>query len=273
MPELPDVEIARRRLARALDGATVSAARSSDRRVLRPSTPSAFSRALAGRRVRDVGRRGKWLRVSFDGGVLVFSHLGMSGWWVVRDVDAPREPFERARIDVTRRGRAASVRYVDPRRFGRLVVAREDLDVWRELGPDPLLDSLDAGALARRVAERRRSIKESLMDQTIVAGVGNILATEALWRARIDPRSPSRALSRADVAALARCVRAEIRKELRARESAKDDEWSDAFAVYGREGEPCPRCGAPIARVVLGGRGTSFCKRCQRRLSADTIRK
>jgi formamidopyrimidine-DNA glycosylase len=103
------------------------------------------------------------------------------------------------------------------------------------------------------------------MDQTILAGLGNILVTEALWRARIDPRSRGDALSRADVVELARALGSELRRELAVREAAKDGEWEDVFSVYGRTGQPCPRCGAPIRRIVLSGRGTTFCPRCQAR--------
>ncbi|HEY1957901.1 MAG TPA: bifunctional DNA-formamidopyrimidine glycosylase/DNA-(apurinic or apyrimidinic site) lyase [Polyangiaceae bacterium] len=263
MPELPDVEIVRRKLASVLEGAKVTSASSDDRRILRPAAPSAFTRALVGRRVVGIDRRGKWLRVRLDDGARVFSHLGLTGWWVARPPEAPPERFERARIDVARGKRRASVRYVDPRRFGRLLAAREDIEPWRELGPDPLLDGLDARALSEAVGERRRAIKEVLMDQSIVAGVGNILATEALWRARIDPRTPTSRLAPRDIASLSRAVRAEIQKELRARE-AGGEEWHDDFAAYGRAGKPCRRCGASFVRVVLGGRGTIFCPHCQR---------
>jgi formamidopyrimidine-DNA glycosylase len=103
------------------------------------------------------------------------------------------------------------------------------------------------------------------MDQSVLAGIGNILATEALWRARIDPRSRSDALSRADVGKLARALLAEIRRELGVRAAAESDDWRDVFSVYGRGGEPCPRCGTTVASVVIGGRITAFCKQCQRR--------
>src|SRR3954447_16181659 len=117
MPEIPDVEVARRKLDRWIAGATISAAHSSDRRVLRPHAPSALPRALVGRSVRDVERRGKWIRVELGDGGRLFSHLGMTGDWVRRDAGAPAERFERARIDVTRGSESSSVRYVDSRRF------------------------------------------------------------------------------------------------------------------------------------------------------------
>ena len=178
MPELPDVEIARRRLDHVLRGATITRAHSADRRILRPKAPSALSQATEGRTVRDVSRRGKWLKVLLDDGGRLFSHLGMTGWWVERDASAPTERSERARIDVAREdGRNASARYLDSRRFGRLIVADRDIDEWSTLGPDPLVDGIDATALAATLAKSRRAIKDVIMDQTILAGVGNILAT------------------------------------------------------------------------------------------------
>jgi formamidopyrimidine-DNA glycosylase len=264
MPELPDVEIARRRLKKTLVGATIRRAHSDDRRVLRPGSPRAFGRALVGRTVRDVGRRGKWLRIVLDDGSRLFSHLGMSGWWVAVEIDSPRRPSERARIDVARKnGRAASIRYLDGRRFGRLIVARDDIEEWGALGPDPFLDGIDRTRLAKSFARRRTAVKSLLMDQEVLAGIGNILATEALWRARIDPRSPSSSLSRSEVGALARAIEATIRQELVARGSADEDAWEDAFSVYGRAGAPCPRCGTTIQRTIVGGRTTAFCRRCQ----------
>jgi formamidopyrimidine-DNA glycosylase len=264
MPELPDVEYIRRRLQRALAGATIVAARSTDRRVLRPEAPSAFGRALVGRAVREVDRRGKWLRLVLDDGGRLFSHLGMTGWWVEIDPEGPQQPSERARIDAAGPGgRAVSVRYLDARRFGRLIASSGDIPEWRALGPDPLADGVDAQRLAGPFARRRRAVKEVLMDQSVLAGIGNILATEALWHARIDPRSRSDALSRADAASVARGLRTALRREIAAREASEGDSWTDAFAVYGRAGEPCPRCGEPIARVVLGGRTTAFCRSCQ----------
>ncbi|HEY8038240.1 MAG TPA: DNA-formamidopyrimidine glycosylase family protein [Polyangiaceae bacterium] len=249
MPELPEVEHARRCLQRWLLDAEVT---------------RAFARPLVGRRVLEVTRRGKWVRVALSEGVLLFSHLGMTGRWVRRPSSAPRERWERGRIDAG----DVSARYVDPRRFGKLVVARRDIPAWRQLGPDALEGGLDAGWLAGELARRSRTIKEALMDQGLLAGVGNILATEALWNARLDPRSRTDALSRTEVRAVARGLRAAIAHGLAMQDGDEAAYVQDAgagnpFRVYGRAGEACTRCGVTLKRVVLGGRGTTFCPGCQ----------
>jgi formamidopyrimidine-DNA glycosylase len=264
MPELPDVEKVRRDLDAWTRGAKIVAAHSADRRILRPRAPSAFGRALVGKTVRDVARRGKWLRIELDDGTRLFSHLGMTGWWVASDdaiAEAPR--FERARIDLSRRAERSSIRYVDSRRFGRLIVSKEDIPEWRELGPDPLANGIDLRAFGATLAKRRRSIKDVLMDQTVLAGIGNILATEALWHARIDPRSRASALSASDAKAIVRGLRTAIDRELAARDVPTGADWRDVFFAYGHTGDPCPRDRTPFVRVVQAGRTTTFCKRCQ----------
>lgn len=264
MPELPDVEIARRRLERSLRGAKIRAARCDDRRLLRPGSPRQFSSALTGRSVREVSRRGKWLRVLLDDGTRLFSHLGMTGEWVEADGATAVRRSERARIDVAGGKRAPrSVLYLDSRRFGRLVVSGDDIHDWTELGPDPLADGIDLGRFAALLARKRGAIKAVLMDQSVLAGIGNIIATEALWRARLDPRAPSHELSRATVGRLARALRAEIAHELRLREAHDGDYRQQSFAVYGNSGEPCKRCGTTVARTVIGGRTTAYCPGCQ----------
>jgi len=209
-------------------------------------------------------RKGKWLRLDVEGGGRVFSHLGMTGDWVRVPAGAPEQPFERARIDVLRLGRMSSVRYVDARRFGRLIATNDDLPEWTALGPDPLEDGLDVRHLSKAFAKSRRAVKEILMDQRVVAGVGNILATEAMWMARIDPRSRGASLALADTRAIAKGVRRAIALELAERKKYGAAPL-DSFFVYGRAGEPCPRCGTILSSIVLGGRTTVFCGTCQLR--------
>src|SRR5882672_903004 len=262
MPELPDVEIARQDLGRWVVGATVTAAYCGDPYLARPTSPRVFERTLVGRTVDSVQRKGKWLRLVLDDGGRLFSHLGMTGEWVHVAIDAPEERFERARIDVTRGGRSSSVRYIDTRRFGRLIAARRDVLEWTSLGPDPVADGIDLNVLSKVFAERRRPVKEILMDQRVLAGIGNILATESLWIARVDPRSLGRSLRPGDVRAIARGIRRAIGREL-ARRRRHRTRAADSFFVYGHAGEPCPRCGTQLESITLGGRTTVLCRRCQ----------
>ncbi len=190
----------------------------------------------------------------------------MTGKWVLRALDAPGERFERARLDTQKR----SIRYVDPRLFGTLQGARGDVApaAWTALGPDALVDGVDAARLHARLSRIARSIKEALLDQTIVAGVGNIQAAEALWRARINPMRAASSLSPAEVRALARAVEASIRDTL-ARDEAPEITYveepgaDNPFDVYGKHGEPCPRCRTRLQRIIQGGRSTVYCPRCQ----------
>jgi formamidopyrimidine-DNA glycosylase len=164
------------------------------------------------------------------------------------------------------------VRYVDPRIFGRFVVVSgdgADLPVWSALGPDPLVDGIDVDALHAKLAKRKLPIKPTLLDQTVLAGVGNIQATEALFTARVDPRRPARDLSRKEVAALARGIKETIDKTLKLQDApvityVEEAGAENPFIIYGHEGEPCPRCKRPLSKMILGGRGTVFCAHCQR---------
>jgi formamidopyrimidine-DNA glycosylase len=267
MPELPEVELARRGLARWLAGATVEHVRVWDARVVKPSAKALT--AIGGARIARVERRGKWLRVALanDERVL-FAHLGMTGEWMQTKGDAPRERFERVRIDVRRNGRARSVRYLDMRMFGRVVVAKEDIASWTELGPDPLADGIDARALHEKLRARKKTIKEAMLDQRLLAGVGNILAIESLWRARVSPRARTNALTLAEVRAIARGLGATIRRTIAAQKGERaayvNAGAPSPFLIYDLKGEPCPRCKTSIERAVIGGRSTYFCPTCQR---------
>jgi formamidopyrimidine-DNA glycosylase len=273
VPELPEVEHARRTLEEWMLRGHIDFVSVQDARILDDGTkPAAVVRAVTGARVVAIQRRGKWLRIELDSGVRVFSHLGMTGKWVLaRPVDATLK-FEKVRFDVSAARKKRSVRYLDPRLFGRFVVAAKkdaDLPAWSALGPDPLLDGIDVGALQAKLATRKLAIKPVLLDQTVLAGVGNIQATEALFDARIDPRRPARGLSRKEVSALARAISRSIAKTIALQDGPTIQYVEEAgapnpFLVYGNEGTPCPRCKRPLAKMVLGGRGTVFCPHCQR---------
>jgi formamidopyrimidine-DNA glycosylase len=277
LPELPEVEVARKNLERWLKRASVTRVELSPRVFVASGVGRAptFAKTLRGHALQRVERRGKWMRLVFDGDLVLFSHLGMTGKWVLRAHDDPPQRFERARLDSAKR----SVRYVDPRLFGTLQGAHGEAapSAWSALGPDALTDGIDGERLHARLSRISRSIKEALLDQAILAGVGNIQAAEGLWRAKLNPERPARSLSPAEVRALARGLDGSIRDTL-AREDAPEITYveepgaDNPFDVYGKHGEPCPRCRTTLVRLVQGGRSTVFCPRCQPRRAARRAR-
>jgi formamidopyrimidine-DNA glycosylase len=260
MPELPEVEFARRSLSRWLDGRTIVEAAIPPSRITR-----GLSLNVKGARVNGVDRRGKWLRIRLSTGTL-FSHLGMTGKWVRREPGAPDDRFQKARLDV----KDASVRYLDPRLFGRLIlVGGKTIPEWEAMGTDLLeMKRIDAAPFARS----SRSIKETLLDQSRFAGVGNIQAAEALWRARIHPRRKASSLSPKEWSALLKGMHQSIAYTLAQEDGdeityVEEPNSDNPFKVYARQGEPCPRCKKKLKRIVQGGRSTVFCPKCQTRRS------
>jgi formamidopyrimidine-DNA glycosylase len=276
VPELPEVEITARNLRRWAVGRRIerAEAESTARYVFRPSTPARFAREVADHRVDSVKRIGKQLLVTLagEGGPLgLVLHLGMTGKWLRRRSGEPGPALVKARFFLDD---GHVLHYRDPRLFGRLRLvpgARFDaLPELRELGPDPLEDGIDVAWLAGRLARIARPVKVAIMDQALLPGVGNILASEALFRARVDPRRAARELSRAEVKRLAAAVLESVQCTID-REDGPEIEYVEEpgspnpFLVYDREGEPCPRCRkGRIARDVQAQRSTYFCPRCQR---------
>jgi formamidopyrimidine-DNA glycosylase len=260
MPELPELEHTRRKLERWMLGATIVEAVAHDTRAVKPK-PKAFVRGVVGRTIEAVERRGKWLRLRFDDGTLMFAHLAMTGWFEPSTPGAMALRFERVRFDVRRGNEMARVSYVDARRWGGMALTREDTPTWKKLGPDPLIEGIDAKRLIVKLAKRQRSIKEVLLDQTLLAGVGNIQAIEALWKAKIDPRSRASALKPNEVKAIASGLKWSITRTLKDLE--KDEAGEGPWKIYGKKGTPCPRCKTLLTRIELGGRTTTFCKGCQ----------
>ena len=277
MPELPEVEIAARNLRAWTKGRAVDAVEvdRGARYVFRPAGPAAFARAVTGARFRSIRRIGKNLLVSLEkdrAPLGLLAHLGMTGKWLLRDVAADRAPrFSRARF---RLDDGSVLHYCDMRLFGRLRVVPggrfEDVPEIAALGPDPIEAGIDPDRLHASLARSRLPVKVRILDQRLLPGVGNIQASEALFRARIDPRRRSESLSRREAGAIADAVLASVRESI-AREEGPEITYveepgsENPFLVYGREGERCPRCRrAAIARVVQAQRSTYFCPRCQR---------
>jgi formamidopyrimidine-DNA glycosylase len=276
VPELPEVETIRSRLAPGLNGRRIERVEISDARLTRPELPEAVAAELQGERIADVRRRGKYLIFAFESGRHLLVHLRMSGSFQHPAADGP-DPHRRAVVTLDD---GSDVIYRDVRRFGTwLVLEPGELDTYLEsrLGEEPLEDAFTPRGLGRRLAGRRAPIKAALLDQRSAAGLGNIYADEALWRAQLHPLRPAGGLTAPELRRLHRGVRDALavgiaRQGSTLRDYRLPDGTSGAmqheFKVYGRAGEPCDRCGTPIEKIRAGGRGTSYCPGCQR-LDAD----
>ena len=277
MPELPEVEHAARTLRAWLGGRTIRRARATETRIFRGGSPGDFERLLPGRRLERIERRGKYLLLTFDGGLGLLSHLGMTGKWVRRSPSprtgrrpVPRHSHARLLLDDD-----SALHYVDPRLFGQLLLVQSgavaDLPVIRALGPDALLDGVDAARLHAVLARSARPVKVALLDQSVLAGVGNIYATEALFRAGVHPARPSRSLTLEETTRLAEGVRFVL--DLAIAALPPDEEIAylsqrrgveNRFVIYNHMSAPCPRCGRALESAVLGGRTSTYCPGCQR---------
>ena len=274
MPELPEVETIRRRLAPAVEGRRVTELRIDDPRWCLPLDPPAVVEAVAGRRVEQLGRRGKYLVWELEDEVFLLMHLRMTGTLLLDPADDP--PYERVRFVLG--GGGHEVRFCDPRRFGtgELALGRPALEAFFDarLGIEPLGDGLSGAALRRLARGRTAPVKAFLLDQRRIAGVGNIYADEALFRARVHPLRPAGRLTRAQWDAVVEGVRGALTAGLAAGGATIDDfrdadgapgAFQDEFLVHRRAGEPCPVCGGEIVKFVAAGRGTYACERCQPR--------
>jgi formamidopyrimidine-DNA glycosylase len=271
MPELPEVEHAARSLRAWLTGVPIAHVAAAATRVFRGGHLRAFRSGLPGRTLERVERRGKVLLLSFDGGVGLLAHLGMTGKWLRRLPDArgPGPRHSRARLALAD---GSVVHYCDPRMFGRIAIhgAAEltTLPEVQSLGPDPLAGGIDAATLHAALARTSRPVKVALLDQRVLAGIGNIYATEALFVARVHPAREARSLSRREVGRTARALDAVLAAALTrlGGEMAYLSEGAhvdNPFSIYDRAGEPCPRCRRPLEKVTLGGRTSAYCAGCQ----------
>ena len=274
MPELPEVETVRTRLAPALTGRRLERVEIVDPRLTRPFDRIEIARELEGERVAKVDRRGKYLIVRFESGRALLIHLRMTGA-VLTGAAAAAEDDQHRRAVVSLDDGSA-IAYRDVRRFGTwLLLEPSEVDPYIDarVGPEPLAESYRARDLAAKLAGRRAPVKAALLDQRTVAGVGNIYADEALWRARIHPLRPASALDLDEVKTLYRAVRTALRNGIARQGSTLRDyrlpdggsgSMQHEFKVYGRGGEPCERCGTPIDKIRVAGRGTWYCPSCQR---------
>jgi formamidopyrimidine-DNA glycosylase len=281
MPELPEVETVARDLRPRIVGATIVDARSSWARTLRTHDPLAFAAGVVGRTVTAVGRRGKMVVVELSGGAALTIHLKMTGQLFVVPSSAPVDPYVRLVLELAD-GR--ELRFRDIRKFGRIGLygrdpqtgeLRTELDgvpTFGGLGPEPLDAEFRLADFRRNFRRRKARLKSLLLDQSFLAGVGNIYADEALWSARLHPLRTANSLRPPDERRLYLAIRAILAEAIERRGSSVDDytapdgdgDMQERLAVYQRTGEPCLRCGRPIRRIVVGGRATHFCSWCQR---------
>ncbi len=282
MPELPEVEVLVRHLRRVLRRKTIRAIQVHRAKVLRPTSERELTRVLAGARFQSLSRRGKYLLFHFhspmvDKVVTVLGHLGMTGrMYVARPEDSL--PKHAAVVIELNRGKFI---YEDTRYFGRFTL---DLSSLAELGPEPLSGKFSEKDFARALKRSRRPIKVKLLDQSLIAGVGNIYASEALFRAAISPKRPANKLSCAQTGTLIQAIRDVLVEAIACgstvplnftpgrtdglfyfgRAAGASDYYTERLRVYNRAGKPCVNCGFPIRRLVQSARSTFFCAHCQK---------
>lgn len=277
MPELPEVETTRRGLLNTLQGARIDHAVVRERRMRQPIS-RALPQCVAGLTIRAITRRAKYLLIDCGAGTLII-HLGMSGrLWLVDHTSCDRPPQKHDHFDLVL-ANGKTVRLRDARRFGLVLWhPLQSGDVMQHpllasLGPEPLSDDFNGAAIYRATRNRSAAIKLVIMDSHTVVGVGNIYASEALFRARVSPRIAARRLTRARCDALAAAIRETLSAAITAGGSSiRDYVGSDGmagnfqsnFAVYDRAGEPCGVCGTPIKKLLQGQRSTFYCPVCQR---------
>ena len=278
MPELPEVETVRAGLERWVTGRTISAVEVHHPRAVRRHLPGSahFAAVLTGRTIRGARRRGKYLWLPLDSGDAILAHLGMSGQLLCQPAATPDETHLRVRLRFT--DGDPELRFVDQRTFGGMAVSAGGVDLPPEIAHiarDPLDPEFSDPAFSAAIRARHTEVKRALLDQTLVSGIGNIYADEALWRARLHGARPTDGLTRPAVAGLLGHVRAVLSAAitdggtsfdaLYVNVNGESGYFDRALNVYGREGEPCPRCGAPIRREAFMNRSSYSCPRCQPR--------
>jgi len=278
MPELPEVETVRLGLTEWVVGRKIKSVDVLHPRAVRRHAAGGadFAAALAGRTVTAVRRRGKYLWFALDSGDAILGHLGMSGQMLVVDRSRPPGPHLRVRFAFTDRG--PELRFVDQRTFGGLLLSPGGADLPAEIAHialDPFDPKFDPAAVVAALARRRGGIKRALLDQTLISGIGNIYADEALWRSRLHGERDAAALSRRAALGLLTNVSDVMAEALRhggtsfdalyVNVNGESGYFDRSLAVYGREGEPCLRCGAAIRREPFMNRSSYSCPRCQRR--------
>ena len=260
MPELPEVEEAMQRLRKAVEGKTIARAKALHPAIAR-QFPDSTARRLRQRRIVRIVRRGKHQLLHLDSGATIHAHFRMNGDWMLTRVSDPVDRFTRAWIELTDGTR---IELSDSRALSALSLHGKGEDPLPALGMEANDPALDATFLKGALKAKRGPIKPALMDQKVIAGLGNIYAAESLWRAKISPRAVASSLSKARLERLATAIHDVLEAENRPPGRYTDDVERARFGVYDREGEACSVCGSLIRRIPQAGRSTYYCTKCQK---------
>jgi len=260
VPELPEVEKAARQLTRAALGKTIAAVKTIHPSLKR-KLPPARARAARGKRIESIERRGKHQLLHLDSGDTLVVHFRMNGDWEIGTTSDALDRFARAAIELTDGTR---ISLVDRRALSSITLDKKGSSSLPKLGREASDISLDADYLLENLKRKKIAIKPALMDQAVVAGLGNIYVAEALWEAEMDPRRPAAKVPRAQLEKLVAAIRLVLSPKKRLPGRYTETRGVDRFAVYDREGKACRRCDGIIERIVQAGRSTYFCPGCQR---------
>ncbi|GGN91936.1 DNA-formamidopyrimidine glycosylase [Saccharibacillus kuerlensis] len=274
MPELPEVETVKRTLNMLVAGKKIERVTVSLPRIVRrPEDPALFAALLEGQTIRNIERSGKFLRINLDGWVIV-SHLRMEGRYGVYDA---ADPVEKHTHVIFHFNDGTELRYRDVRQFGTmdlLPIGEEFMGApLHKLGLEPLAPEFTAAALGAKLAGKKNRIKTVLLNQEVVAGIGNIYVDETLFRAGLHPERAAGSLNAEELKKLHRCIVDILTEAVAAGGSSvksyvngqgESGSFQDQHRIYGRKGQPCHNCGTPVERIVVGGRGTHYCPECQK---------
>jgi formamidopyrimidine-DNA glycosylase len=276
MPELPEVETVRRGLTALVKGYRIDQALDLHPRAVKPESIAPLA-DLAGAKITGLNRRGKFLWFELNRPYVLVAHLGMSGQFLINQKDRPGAKHVRAQFNLRRGLRSRELIFNDQRTFGWLSVEETAQGIptsARHIAPDPFDSNFDKSAAIKSFAKRNIRIKTALLNQEIMSGVGNIYADEALWRAKVHPETSTADLSTKKIARVIDCATQVMSEAIAQGGTSFDDLYinvngesgffEQSLSAYGQTDEPCPRCGTPIKRIVIGARSSHFCPRCQR---------
>ncbi len=267
MPELPEVETIKSELSPHIIGRSINGVTLLWERMLSQPSPEEFHLHIAGKKITGLARRGKYLIFRLDSGDSLIIHLRMSGALILGGDPTPK--YTRAIIHLDN---SKSIFFCDPRKFGRIQLVKDECDITKKLGPEPLEKDFTAEVLGKMLSKRKAPVKAVLIDQALIAGIGNMYADEALFAARINPLRPADSLSQNEINRLHKAIRMVLRDAIDSKGASVSNYFRPGgekgsahshFKVAHRKGELCPVCGRPIKRISIRQRGSHYCPKCQ----------